>query len=148
MEQLEGNLWSNMTKPYHAITWFGLPFCLTGSDHHGHGLLAKYVKLCVAYALGMPGTFSPPLRVSDPDMHHVTCVTHVPWCMPGSLTSGFLWSLRRENVPCIPDACATRTFTCLARGSCQKKGVWCTEGHNLCFWSGPSRFARHSSMFN
>ena len=30
--------------------------------------------------------------VSDPDMHHGTCVTHVPWCMPGSLTSGFLWS--------------------------------------------------------
>ena len=28
----------------------------------------------------------------DPDMHHGTCVTHVPWCMPGSLTSGFLWS--------------------------------------------------------
>ena len=21
-----------------------------------------------------------------------TCVTHVPWCMPASLTSGFLWS--------------------------------------------------------
>ena len=32
------------------------------------------------------------LRVSDPDMHHGTCVTHVPWCMPGSLTGGFLWS--------------------------------------------------------
>ena len=28
---------------------------------------------------------------SDPDMHHGTCVTHVPWCMPGSLTSNFLW---------------------------------------------------------
>ena len=28
-----------------------------------------------------------------PDMHHGTCVTHVPWCMPGSLTSGFIWSL-------------------------------------------------------
>ena len=27
-----------------------------------------------------------------PDMHHGTCVTHVPWCMPGSLTIGFLWS--------------------------------------------------------
>ena len=40
----------------------------------------------------MPGTFSPPPRVSDPDMHHGTCVTHVPWCMPESLTSGFLWS--------------------------------------------------------
>ena len=31
-------------------------------------------------------------RVSDPDMHHGTCVTHVPWCLPGSLSSGFLWS--------------------------------------------------------
>ena len=40
----------------------------------------------------MRGTFSPPPRISDPDMHHDTCVTHVPWCMPGSLTSGFLWS--------------------------------------------------------
>ena len=26
--------------------------------------------------------------VSDPDMHHVTCVTHVRWCMSGSLTRG------------------------------------------------------------
>ena len=31
-------------------------------------------------------------RVSQPDMHHDTCVRHVSWCMPGSLTSGFLWS--------------------------------------------------------
>ena len=29
---------------------------------------------------------------SDPDMHHGTCVAHVPWCMSGSLTDGFLWS--------------------------------------------------------
>ena len=36
--------------------------------------------------------FPRPQRVSDPDMHHGTCVTHVPWCMPGLLTSGFLWS--------------------------------------------------------
>ena len=40
----------------------------------------------------MPVTFSPPPRISDSDMHHGTCVTHVPWCMSGSLTSGFLWS--------------------------------------------------------
>ena len=26
--------------------------------------------------------------VSDPGMHHGTCVTHVPWCMSGLLTSG------------------------------------------------------------
>ena len=40
----------------------------------------------------MPGTFIQPLPVSDPDMHHRTCVMHVPWCMPESLTSGFIWS--------------------------------------------------------
>ena len=56
------------------------------------GPLTRYVKLRVAHAPGMPGTFSPQLRVSDPDMHHSTCVTHVSWYMPGSLTSGFLWS--------------------------------------------------------
>ena len=39
--------------------------------------------------------------VSDPDMHHGTCVTHVPWCMSGSLTCG-----GGENVPGIPSACA------------------------------------------
>ena len=57
-----------------------------------NGPLARYVKLRVAHAPGMPGTFSPPPQVSDPGMHHGTCVMHVPWCMPGSLTSGFLWS--------------------------------------------------------
>ena len=36
----------------------------------------------------MPGTFSPPPQVSDPDMHHGTYVKH----MPRSLTSGFIWS--------------------------------------------------------
>ena len=49
--------------------------------------------------------------VIDPGMHHGTCVTHVPWCMSGSLTHG-----GGENVPGIPGACATRKFTYLARG--------------------------------
>ena len=57
-----------------------------------NGPLTRYVKLRVAHAPGMPGTFSPPPRDSDPDLHHGTCVTHVPCCRPGSLTSGFLWS--------------------------------------------------------
>ena len=57
-----------------------------------HKPLARYVKLLVAHEPGMPGTFSPPPRVSDPDIHRDTCVTNVPWCLPGSLTSGFLWS--------------------------------------------------------
>ena len=56
------------------------------------GSLTRYVKLGVAHAPGMPRTFSLPLRVSDPDMHHGTCVTRVLWCMPGSSTSGVIWS--------------------------------------------------------
>ena len=43
--------------------------------------------------------------VSDPGLHHVT---HVPWCMPGSLTLG-----AGENVPGIPATCATRNLTYL-----------------------------------
>ena len=39
--------------------------------------------------------FPRPPRVIDPDMHQGTSMPHVPWCIPGSLTSGFLWSRRR-----------------------------------------------------
>ena len=53
-------------------------------------------------------------------MHHGTCVAHVPWCMSGSLTRG-----GGENVPGIPGACATRTFTYLARGPFSKA----VDGH-------------------
>ena len=49
--------------------------------------------------------------VSDPGMHHGTCVTHVPWCMSGSPTHG-----GGENFSDIPDACATRNYAYLARG--------------------------------
>ena len=65
-----------------------------------NGPLARYVKLRVAHAPGIPGTFSPPPQVNNPDMHHVTCPTYVPWCMPGSLTSGFLkssWQRKRSR---------------------------------------------------
>ena len=62
-----------------------------------HGPLARFVKLLVAHAPGMPGPFSPPPQVSEPDMHHDPCVTNVPWCMPGSLTSGFSRSLWRKK---------------------------------------------------
>ena len=82
-----------------------------------HGPLSRYVKLQVAHAPGMPGTFFPPPifqgepLVSDPGTHHGTCVTHVPLCMSGSLTRG-----GGENVPGIPSACANRNFMYLARG--------------------------------
>ena len=57
-----------------------------------HGPLTRYADLQVVHAPGMPGTFSPSARVSDPGMHHGMCVTRVPWCMPGSLTSSFVLS--------------------------------------------------------
>ena len=47
----------------------------------------------------MPGTFFPPPWISNPDMDHRACVTHVPWSMPGSLTSSFLWSWWRGKRP-------------------------------------------------
>ena len=83
--------------PSHETEWW-FHRCL-------HGPLTSYAKLRVAYAPGMPGTFSLKPRVGDPDMQHGTCVTHVPWCIPGSLTSAFLWSwwrgkrLRRMRNP-------------------------------------------------
>ena len=43
-----------------------------------HRPLDRCVKLRVAHAPGMPGALSPLQRVSDPDMHHGTCVKHVP----------------------------------------------------------------------
>ena len=81
-----------------------------------HGPLTRYAKLRVAHAPGRPGTFSlPPTAkeplVSDPGMHHGTCVTHLQWCVPESLTRG-----RGENVPDIPGACATGNFAYLVRG--------------------------------
>ena len=58
--------------------------------------------------------------VSDPGMHYDTRVTHVPWCMSGSLTRG-----GGENAPGIPGACATRNITYLARGPCLRIAqVW------------------------
>ena len=64
-------------------------------------------KLLVAHAPGMPETFSPPQRVSEPDMHHGTCMARVPWSMSGSLISGFLWSRwrrkRSRHSRCITD---------------------------------------------
>ena len=75
------------TSHYLGQWWPSVPFFLAF-----HGPLARYVKLRIVHAPGMPGTFSPSSRVSNLDMHHGTYVMHVPWWMPGSLTTGFLWS--------------------------------------------------------
>ena len=76
--------------------------------------------------------------VSDPGMHHSTCVTHVPWCM--SLTRG-----GGENVPGIPGACATHNFTYMARGPSWRSGVifrmWRAAGDVSCAKSDVSTHA-------
>ena len=71
------------------------PYNHRGQFVFSMGFLTDTKNVWVGHALGMPGTFSPPLRVTDPDIHHGKCVTQVPWCMPGSLSSDFLWSRLR-----------------------------------------------------
>ena len=36
-----------------------------------------------------------PATTGGPDMHHGTCVTHVQWCTPGSLSQVSFWSRSR-----------------------------------------------------
>ena len=76
------------------------PYCV-GRDHIfwialRHGPLVRYVKLRVAHAPRMPGTFPRHRGLAIPTF--ITArVTHVPWYMPGSLTRGFLWSRWRRK---------------------------------------------------
>ena len=64
-------------------------------------------KIALAgYAFAGNAGFSPPPRLSDPDMNHDASVMHVTWWVPGSLISGLLWSLWRGK----------HNFTYLLRG--------------------------------
>ena len=66
--------------------------------------------------------------VSDPGMHHGTCVTHVPWCTSGSLTcSG------GENVTEIPGACVTRNFAYLVKGPWMSRLVRVARKETSCY---------------
>ena len=86
----------------------GVPERMTGADGVVW-LWASYQirKIAGCACAGNAGNVFPRRRfqrkpiVGDPGMHHGTCVTHVPWCMSGSLTCG-----DGENVPGIPGACA------------------------------------------
>ena len=68
--------------------------------------------------------------VSEPGVHHDSCVAHVPWCMSGSLTCG-----DGENVPGIPGTCATRNFMYMYLASCP----WELHDYNMLhgqWWHG------------
>ena len=61
--------------------------------HISHQWVFYQIRKIAGYTCaGNAGNVFPATAVGDPGMHHGTCVTHVPWCMPGSLTSGFFWS--------------------------------------------------------
>ena len=95
------------------------------------GPLSGYVKLRVAHVPGMPGTFSSPPWVSDPDMNHCTCITHVPWCMPGSLNSGFLLSLWRGK--CSRHSRCMRNPQFYASDKSMKRSMsWCLRDIGRC----------------
>ena len=78
--------------------------------------------------------------VSDPGMHHGTCVTHVPWCMSGSLTRG-----DGENVPGIPGACAILNFTYLARDP-MVQVLALMDGRHAIIWTKDESFHRRIYM--
>ena len=68
------------------------------------------------------------LLVSDPGMHHGPCVTHVPWCMTGSLTCG-----DGENVPGIPGACAPAILRIWQEAHGLNVHVCCSSGQVVPF---------------
>ena len=124
-----------------------------------HGPLARYAILWVAHAPEMPGTSFPPLRVSDPDVHHGTCVTHVPWCMPEIANQGFYFKIGGgENVPGIPGT-TLRNLQCWVSGKrpmlsisfyTQQLSSWlCMTLQKTCDISAVSRYwyFMHSVMF-
>ena len=89
-----------------CISYF-VTFPLNNSTREESWASYQTRKITVCACAGNAGNVFPIRRfrrkplVSDPGMHHGTSVTHVPWCMSGSLTCG-----DGENVPGIPGACA------------------------------------------
>ena len=101
-------------------TFLFLLYSLQYQFLHRRGIrrsLIRRVKLRVAHAPGMPGTFSPPRRWAI-----LTYITARAWrtcrdacrdrwlAAPFELGSG-------ERVPGLPGACATRNFAYLVRGT-------------------------------
>ena len=82
-------------------------------------------------------------RVSDPGMHHGTCVTHVPWCMSGLLTRG-----GGENVPGIPGACAPATLRIWQEAHGMKMGVvWCALCVCISYYAFCIHYLVHDSFW-
>ena len=87
--------------------WIITSYSLRGCNYLPWASYQIHNKFAGCACAGNAGNVSPRRRlqrkqlVGDPGMPHGTCVTHVPWCMSGSLTRG-----DGENGPGIPGACA------------------------------------------
>ena len=101
--------WNCLIWAYHYMKIRSRQIC-TCQDSSSSMAWASYQirKIACCACAGNAGNVSPhrqrqrkPL-VSDPGMHHGTCVTRVPWCISGSLTHG-----GGESVAGIPSACAS-----------------------------------------
>ena len=90
-------------------------------------------KIAVCACPGSAGNIFPP-PVSDPNMHHGTCVTHVPWCMPGSLTIGFLWSRWQEKRFWHPRRMHNTQFSVSGKRPIGAIGDPRTKIHGLSIW--------------
>ena len=92
---------------FHPVEKSDINDCRLGINRLCQWASYQIRKIAVCACAGNAGNVFPHRRfrrkplVSDPGMHHGTCVTHVPWCMSGSLTCG-----GGGNVPGIPGACA------------------------------------------
>ena len=115
-------IWGNLSsRPicHLSIMWIWIPSVHVVQTVMKEMLWASYQlrKIAGCAYAGNAGNVFPCHRrqrkplVSDPDMHHGTCVAHVSWCMSVSLTRGGM-----GNVPVIPGACANLNFTYLSRG--------------------------------
>ena len=107
-ENVTNAIWDDIEK---LKPWLGsenqLPVKSRQFGDIGQWVSCQIRKSAACACAGNTGNVTPRRRIqrkpliSDTGMHHGTCVTHVPWCMSGSLTRG-----GGENVPGIPGACA------------------------------------------
>ena len=103
----------SFARPSHEVSIVSTRGLPVANAHRWHAVwLHVWTRHCRCYihaqncrcaCAGNAGNVFPSPQVSDPHMHYGTCVTHVPWCMPGSLTNGFLWKRRRgKTFPAFP----------------------------------------------
>ena len=67
--------------------YIALSYSYTAQTKSLHGPLTRYAKLRVTHAPGMPGTFSPPPRISDPDRNASRHVRHARAVMHGGIAN-------------------------------------------------------------